>query len=229
MLNVANLTADEWIIRYKYAISIRRRPEMKRLLALIAIPIVAVLINPGIVLAGDPNTNQPTFTQSGTGSAQTVSCGSKTDSEDIICIQNQSYVPATLTVGPGQIVTWVNQDTVDHTVSSSLSTGPHSNVMLPGDRYSFTFDSPGTFNYFCMLHTNMTGTVTVVPTASGAGTTTTTASTTSQPTTVAQSTTTQTQASNLPSTGPGDVIVLFAAAALSGAGLHYLLRRQIYS
>ncbi|MEE9181236.1 MAG: plastocyanin/azurin family copper-binding protein, partial [candidate division NC10 bacterium] len=71
------------------------------------------------------------------------------------------YLPGTLTVVAGTTVTWVNQDLVIHTVTSDVGLFD-SGSMRPGDRFSFTFTTAGTFTYRCLPHEFMRGTV-VVP------------------------------------------------------------------
>lgn len=70
------------------------------------------------------------------------------------------YAPGTLTVAAGTTVTWVNQDVVIHTVTSDVGLFD-SGSMRPGDRFSFTFTTPGTFTYDCIPHPYMRGTVVV--------------------------------------------------------------------
>ncbi|MFQ5907554.1 MAG: plastocyanin/azurin family copper-binding protein [Thermoplasmata archaeon] len=70
------------------------------------------------------------------------------------------YLPGTYTVAAGTTVTWVNQDVVIHTVTSDVGRFD-SGSMRPGDRFSYTFTTPGTFTYGCIPHPYMRGTVVV--------------------------------------------------------------------
>ena len=80
-----------------------------------------------------------------------------------------AYLPAEIRVEVGDTVTWTNDDTVIHTVTSGTSTGVvttaddlfGSGPMVPGDSFSHTFTEAGTFDYFCTPHPWMTGTVVV--------------------------------------------------------------------
>jgi len=65
-----------------------------------------------------------------------------------------------LVVSLGTTVVWQNNDTIAHT-STSKSTGWNSGPIAPGQSFRFTFTSPGTFDYFCTIHPDMLGTVTV--------------------------------------------------------------------
>jgi len=76
-------------------------------------------------------------------------------------IDNFTFDAATITVPVGTTVTWVNQDDIPHTVVSDDKTTFRSKVMDTDDRYSFTFNTPGAFGYFCSIHPHMTGKVVV--------------------------------------------------------------------
>ena len=72
------------------------------------------------------------------------------------------YSPGTITVviGVNNTVEWVNNDDVAHTVTGANSVFDSGN-MNPGDTFSFTFTSPGTYAYGCSYHPWMKGTVIV--------------------------------------------------------------------
>jgi plastocyanin len=74
-------------------------------------------------------------------------------------IDNFTFGPQQLTVKAGTTVTWINQDDIPHTV---VSTGHfRSKALDTDDKYSFTFTTPGSYQYFCGLHPHMQGTVVV--------------------------------------------------------------------
>ena len=80
-------------------------------------------------------------------------------------IDNFTFGPQKVTVKVGDTVTWTNEDDIPHLV---VSIGHYrSQALDTGDKYSFTFTTPGTFQYFCGLHPQMQGTV-VVEAATGA-------------------------------------------------------------
>ena len=70
------------------------------------------------------------------------------------------FDPATITVNAGSSVTWVNQGTVPMTVTSSDALFD-SDEIAPGSSYTATFDTPGTFRYFCVPYPHMKGVVVV--------------------------------------------------------------------
>src|SRR5919197_3351347 len=77
------------------------------------------------------------------------------------------YNPSPLKVKAGTTVTWTNNDSTLHTVSSGLpeqgavGTLFDSSLIAPGKTYTHTFDKPGTFDYSCTLHPFMHGQVIV--------------------------------------------------------------------
>ncbi|MCH7647341.1 MAG: PEFG-CTERM sorting domain-containing protein [Thaumarchaeota archaeon] len=79
---------------------------------------------------------------------------------------NECWLPAEITVGVGETVMWSNVDTAAHTVSSgSAENGPddifESGLFMAGATFEATFDTEGTYPYFCMVHPWMAGVVIV--------------------------------------------------------------------
>jgi plastocyanin len=81
---------------------------------------------------------------------------------EVVTMQGLEYTPSEITVAPGTTVRWVNQDQADHTVTSDEPGGPlDSGVLGEGQSFEYTFETPGTFTYFCEIHPFMTASVTV--------------------------------------------------------------------
>lgn len=77
-----------------------------------------------------------------------------------IVIQNFQFDPPTLSVPLGTTVTWTNHDEEIHSLISSQ--GGFSSPGLDSDQqFSYRFEKPGTYEYRCALHPQMTGTVVV--------------------------------------------------------------------
>jgi len=74
-------------------------------------------------------------------------------------ITNYSFNPENLTINKGAMVTWVNNDSVAHTVNSPGNFN-FGNID-PGKSYSRIFNIVGIYNYHCTSHPYMTGTITV--------------------------------------------------------------------
>jgi plastocyanin len=80
-------------------------------------------------------------------------------------VENYSFLPKSVAVKAGTTVTWTNEDNTPHTVASSTKLFK-SKALDTTDSFSYTFTTPGVYQYFCSLHPFMTGTV-VVEGASG--------------------------------------------------------------
>lgn len=80
------------------------------------------------------------------------------------------YAPdkVTVVIGVNNTVKWTNNDTtVHHTVTSVSGNGSlNSGDMGPGATYTYTFTTPGTYDYTCVYHAWMTGTVVVLASTS---------------------------------------------------------------
>ncbi len=79
---------------------------------------------------------------------------------------NECYIPASVAVNAGDTVSWDNIDVAAHTVTSgTVPSGPDdlfdSNLLLGGNTFEVTFDSPGSYDYFCLVHPWMIGSVQV--------------------------------------------------------------------
>jgi amicyanin len=85
--------------------------------------------------------------------------------ETEVNIDQFTFYPQRITVKAGTTVTWSNEDDVPHTVASS-GKAFKSKALDTRDKFSFTFTTPGTYDYFCSLHPHMTGAV-VVEAATG--------------------------------------------------------------
>jgi plastocyanin len=82
-----------------------------------------------------------------------------------VLIDQFTFTPQRITVRAGATVTWANEDDVPHTIASSSKLFK-SKALDTGDKFSFTFTTPGTYEYFCSLHPHMIGAV-VVEAATG--------------------------------------------------------------
>jgi len=82
------------------------------------------------------------------------------------CEQNdRCYIPSLIVIEKGKQVTWVNEDSAFHSVTSGFYDSPtdlfDSGHLDPFESYTLTFDEVGTYDYFCTLHPWMKGQVIV--------------------------------------------------------------------
>jgi amicyanin len=83
-----------------------------------------------------------------------------------VSIDNFTFGPPSLKVKAGTTVTWTNKDDIPHGIASSNNAFAKSKALDTDDSYSFTFTTPGTYQYFCYIHPHMVGTI-VVEAAAG--------------------------------------------------------------
>ena len=87
------------------------------------------------------------------------------DGRVVVGIRNFAFVPAQVTIEPGQVVTWVNCEpagTPDGSHTSTSDTGVWGSELLSrGDTFDRTFSDEGAFPYHCVPHPFMKGTVNV--------------------------------------------------------------------
>jgi plastocyanin len=76
-----------------------------------------------------------------------------------VSVEGFAFVPQNLTVSVGTTVRWTNADGTAHTATA---TGAEFNgSMSGGATFEHTFSAAGVFDYFCSIHGNMTGEITV--------------------------------------------------------------------
>lgn len=94
----------------------------------------------------------------GTTTGVSITTGSSTKTTD-------AFQPNPAQVSVGSTVTWTNEDAQPHTVNSGENATPDgtfdSGILAPAATYDFTFTEAGEYPYFCLLHPNMVGTVSV--------------------------------------------------------------------
>jgi plastocyanin len=106
----------------------------------------------------------------GTGLASGVLVARAQSPATTISIDNFTFTPAAVTVKAGTTVTWTNKDDIPHGIAATGNAFARSNALDTDNSYSFTFTTPGTYQYFCYIHPHMTGTI-VVEAATGSNAT----------------------------------------------------------
>ena len=80
-------------------------------------------------------------------------------------VNDNCYVPSLIVIEKGKQVTWVNEDSAFHSVTSGFYTAPtelfDSGYLDPFESYTLTFDETGIYDYHCTLHPWMEGQVIV--------------------------------------------------------------------
>src|SRR5919112_6775701 len=123
---------------------------MKRLLLLVVLSVISLLMF------------VPTATAQDAG-VQTVPIQNAWS----VNIGDNFFDPPQSAVEPGSTITWTNKGNEPHTVTADDGSFD-SGVLNPGDSYTVAFDGQGTVTYFCAIHPEMRGSVTVGGGGSGA-------------------------------------------------------------
>ena len=97
--------------------------------------------------------------------AATFAAASAQAANTEVKIDQFAFAPQRVTVKAGTTVTWINDDDIPHTVASSTKLFK-SKPLDTEDKFSFTFTTPGSYEYFCSIHPHMTGAI-VVEAATG--------------------------------------------------------------
>jgi plastocyanin len=112
-------------------------------------------------VTGAGNATNATTTGAGGGNATTsvsIVPGSS-------ALTTNAFSPNPIQVSTGATVTWTNDDAQPHTATSGENATPDgrfdSSIMAPGATFEHTFTEAGEYPYFCLLHPNMVGTVSV--------------------------------------------------------------------
>lgn len=129
-------------------------------------PILIVVLVLTLIMGGcttAPQTPVPPVTPSPvTTTIQPPGAGEVT-----IIIENYAFNPPEITISRGTTVTWVNQDLFDHQVTNDATTSYErgaifkSDPLSEGESYAFTFNTSGTYPYYCAIHPFMKATITV--------------------------------------------------------------------
>ena len=83
-----------------------------------------------------------------------------TGSAPVVHLKDFAFQPATLTISAGQRVTFQNDDDEAHTVTATDKSFDSAGLDS-GRTWSHTFEKPGTYTYFCVLHPYMKGKIIV--------------------------------------------------------------------
>ena len=86
--------------------------------------------------------------------------GTTSSSGNTVSMYNMQFGTGSLTVKAGTTVTWTNGDNVVHNVIADDASFKSADMKY-GYTYSHSFDTKGTFGYYCSYHSGMKGTVVV--------------------------------------------------------------------
>ena len=133
---------------------------VKKNAVVIASVVIAGAIVATYVLSGNMNMG---IEGSGNSVQQTTATSIADNSTVVKIVANSgsnSFNPNPVEVKVGETVTWINDDSGRHTVTSKDGVF-NSELMGRGQSFSYTFDKAGEYPYSCSPHPNMVGTVVV--------------------------------------------------------------------
>ncbi len=152
----------------------------KAVLATLALTLLSLSVASSIAIStanlagaqgqGAGNATNATMTGAGNATNATMTgAGNATTSISIVpgssTLTTDAYQPNPVQVSVGSTVTWTNDDAQPHTATSGENATPDgrfdSGIMAPAATFDHTFTEAGEFPYFCLLHPNMVGTVSV--------------------------------------------------------------------
>lgn len=94
---------------------------------------------------------------------ETTSSPSAVQDTNKITYKNFAVVEKAIKVKKGTTVTWINEDSAKHDVTPDMETEEFktSELFGKGETYEVTFNTPGTYSYYCSPHPYMKGTIEV--------------------------------------------------------------------
>jgi len=111
----------------------------------------------GGALAGCGDDDKDTATEA----APPAAAAAKPGQEVKVTMKDIKYVPEAVTAKAGQKIVWENTDAPPHTVTATSGATFDSGNMAPGDTFDYTPSKPGKIAYFCEIHPNQKGSITV--------------------------------------------------------------------
>ncbi len=128
------------------------------------IAIFVIVVAGGVYLyfGGSKNFTQPkqevktTQSQPAQGNQPGTVASAPTGSS--VTIKNFAFSPSVLRIKAGDTVTWTNQDSIPHSIKSTIF---NSSPFNQGNSVSFKFEQKGAYDYTCGIHPAMTGQIVV--------------------------------------------------------------------
>jgi plastocyanin len=138
------------------------------LMGLLALAAFEMMVRPAFAVSAEDvsvvdRTISKTTTIAGNTLREAVSQQTAASTEKVgakVSIANFTFVPAEITIAPGESVTWTNDDGAPHGLEYADG-AKGTDLLLPGASFSRQFDRAGTYDYNCAVHPYMTGRVVV--------------------------------------------------------------------
>lgn len=126
------------------------------------VSIIVAVISIVIIVAGCTSSTNPTTTSTDNSVGATAAKTDRANSNAVsVNIDNFAYQPSELTVKKGTTVTWINSDSVIHTVTSTNGRFTSSGDLGKDASHQAQFNAAGTYDYYCIPHPFMKGKIIV--------------------------------------------------------------------
>ena len=133
--------------------------------------LVPLLLTVGVLAfagCGGSSSSSDNSSPSGGGATSTpapadTTGGGSTGSGGAVAVdmKNIAFAPTTVRVKVGQKITWTNDDSAPHNVTSQSGEKIASDTFGKGGTFSFTPTKAGTIDYVCTIHPGMDGKIVV--------------------------------------------------------------------
>jgi len=115
----------------------------------------------GSLLGGNKSSSGSSASGSPTKHVKATHTPPSPKAANLVTITSAGYKPDTLQVKVGDTVTWTNNDSAAHTVTSDTAGVFDSGSIAQGATFKFTFTQAGTFTYHSTSDSSWKGTITV--------------------------------------------------------------------
>ena len=129
---------------------------MKKSSIILIIILAVLIIGGGVYLM-----NTPAITKTPNSESLNLGQGTVAGQGSIISIKGFKFSPTTVNIKIGETVNWNNEDSAAHIISFDSGNEIDSPSLSNGQVYAHTFNTAGTYNYHCAIHTLMKGRVVV--------------------------------------------------------------------
>jgi plastocyanin len=110
--------------------------------------------------ASEAPAGAPTASES--AAAGGAACAPSTETGTVsAAMANIAFNPSAITASVGDVITWTNNDSAPHTATVKSDPTCTTENLASGATGSIVFNTAGSYEFFCKIHPNMTGTIEV--------------------------------------------------------------------
>jgi plastocyanin len=110
----------------------------------------------------EPAASEPAPATAGATDTGTGACAPSTAPGTVEAGMTGSiFAPSTIEAAVGDVIAWTNSDSVPHTATLRDDPACTTENLGKGDTGALTFSAAGTYEFFCKIHSDMTGTIEV--------------------------------------------------------------------